>query len=109
MSPSIALEIAKVYGIPEIWVAEGRYDEIYVLDDNLGMYGGFLGTETTLEERDIPAHPTTIFHTDYNPATFDILGKQNVTIDGAGLPSGTYAIRLTGETFSDALTVTLLK
>ena len=34
---------------------------------------------------------------------------QTVRINGAGLPSGTYAIRLTGETFSDALTVTLLK
>ncbi|MCH7638176.1 MAG: FG-GAP repeat protein [Bacteroidetes bacterium] len=34
---------------------------------------------------------------------------QTVRIDGAGLPSGTYAIRLTGETFSDALTLTLLK
>ena len=34
---------------------------------------------------------------------------RTVRIDGAGLPSGTYAVRLTGETFSDALTVTLLK
>ena len=34
---------------------------------------------------------------------------QTVRIDGSGLPSGTYAIRLTGETFSDAQTVTLLK
>jgi len=34
---------------------------------------------------------------------------QTVRIDGAGLPSGTYAVRLIGETFSDALTVTLLK
>ena len=34
---------------------------------------------------------------------------QTVRIDGAGLPSGTYAVRLSGETFSDALTVTLLK
>ena len=34
---------------------------------------------------------------------------QTVRIDGAGLPSGTYAVRLTGEAFSDALTVTLLK
>ena len=34
---------------------------------------------------------------------------QTVRIDGAGLPSGTYAVRLTGETFIDALTVTLLK
>ena len=34
---------------------------------------------------------------------------QTVRIDGAGLPSGTYAVRLTGETFNDAQTVTLLK
>jgi len=34
---------------------------------------------------------------------------QTVRIDGAGLPSGMYAVRLTGETFSDALMVTLLK
>ena len=55
---------------------------------------------------------------------FDVLGRvvatlfeehvaagamQTVRIDGASLPSGTHAIRLTGETFSDALTVTLLK
>ncbi|MCH8031468.1 MAG: FG-GAP repeat protein [Bacteroidetes bacterium] len=34
---------------------------------------------------------------------------QTVRIDGAGLPSGIYVVRLTGKTFSDALTVTLLK
>lgn len=34
---------------------------------------------------------------------------QNVTIDGAGLASGTYIVRVNGETFADALRVTLLK
>ena len=34
---------------------------------------------------------------------------QTVRIDGAGLPSGTYVVRLTGETFSDAQSVTLMK
>ncbi len=34
---------------------------------------------------------------------------QNVTIDGAGLPSGMYVVRVNGERFSDALSVTLLK
>ncbi len=31
------------------------------------------------------------------------------TIDGAGLPSGIYVVRATGEQFTDALSVTLLK
>ena len=34
---------------------------------------------------------------------------QLVTIDGAGLASGVYVVRVTGERFSDALSVTLLK
>ena len=34
---------------------------------------------------------------------------QLVTIDGAGLASGMYVVRVTGERFSDALSVTLLK
>ena len=35
--------------------------------------------------------------------------SQLVTIDGAGLPSGMYVVRVIGERFSDALRVTLLK
>ncbi|MDX1408511.1 MAG: T9SS type A sorting domain-containing protein, partial [Saprospiraceae bacterium] len=35
--------------------------------------------------------------------------SQLVTIDGAGLASGTYIVRVTGESFADALRVTLLK
>ena len=35
--------------------------------------------------------------------------SQLVTIDGAGLASGMYVVRVTGERFSDALSVTLLK
>ena len=34
---------------------------------------------------------------------------QSVTIDGAGLPSGMYIVRVIGDRFSDALSVTLLK
>ena len=34
---------------------------------------------------------------------------QTVRIDGSGLPSGTYMIRIVGETFADAQSVTLLK
>ncbi|MDX1409224.1 MAG: T9SS type A sorting domain-containing protein, partial [Saprospiraceae bacterium] len=34
---------------------------------------------------------------------------QSVAIDGAGLASGTYVVRITGERFTDALRVTVLK
>lgn len=34
---------------------------------------------------------------------------QTIAIDGSGLTSGTYLIRLTGETFTEAQTITLLK
>ena len=34
---------------------------------------------------------------------------QLVTVDGAGLASGMYIVRVTGERFADALSVTLLK
>ena len=34
---------------------------------------------------------------------------KNITIDGAGLSSGMYIVRVNGETFSDAIGVTLLK
>lgn len=52
--------------IEEIWVAEGTYTPtdiqnrliVYIMRNNLGWYGGFDGTENSLEERDWNAHPT---------------------------------------------------
>ncbi|NIO28033.1 MAG: choice-of-anchor D domain-containing protein [Candidatus Latescibacteria bacterium] len=53
-------------GITEIWVAEGTYTPTelpdtlarFELKNNLSIYGGFNGTESTLGERDVSAHPT---------------------------------------------------
>lgn len=51
--------------IDSIWIAEGTYtplwtgrDSSFLLDTDVALYGGFAGTETSLEERDIAAHPT---------------------------------------------------
>ena len=49
----------------EIWIAEGFYtrtssnESFYVEDDEL-LYGGFAGTETDIDQRDIANHPTII-------------------------------------------------
>lgn len=57
--------IYQTYGImPEIWVAEGTYYgntsayNAFSIGSGVKFYGGFAGTETRLDERDIVAHPT---------------------------------------------------
>lgn len=54
-------------GIKEIWVAKGTYypsannnrdDFFYVTRNNVKLYGGFAGTETSLSQRDILANET---------------------------------------------------
>ena len=51
--------------IEEIWIAEGTYKPVegyrlntFELIDGMTLYGGFAGTETTLDERDWSAHET---------------------------------------------------
>ena len=58
--------------IDQIWIAEGIYmpsaelepgdarSAAFSLLDGVAMYGGFAGTETIIEERDISAHVTTL-------------------------------------------------
>ncbi|MEM6965750.1 MAG: discoidin domain-containing protein [Bacteroidota bacterium] len=54
--------------ITEIWVAQGTYkptDDLdrlqsFVMKNNLAIYGGFIGNETALNQRDFVANPTTL-------------------------------------------------
>ena len=58
--------------VDQIWIAEGTYKPSEPLEpgnfrsvsfslvDGVTLYGGFLGTETTLEERDASAHETVL-------------------------------------------------
>lgn len=63
-----ALEIAgnESAGIPEIWVAQGTYvpgDSVFAdfdMPDGVALYGGFAGTETSVVQRNIAAHPTVL-------------------------------------------------
>jgi hypothetical protein len=44
----------------EIWVAQGTYDNVVPMGmaEGTAIYGGFVGTETSLSQRDWVAHPT---------------------------------------------------
>jgi hypothetical protein len=63
-----AVTAADASACPEIWVAEGVYSaapsadpsEAVVLTAGLRLYGGFGGSETSLSERNVAAHPTVI-------------------------------------------------
>jgi hypothetical protein len=57
-----------------LWIAEGMYyptasntraDSFLIDDDNTSIYGGFVGIETALEDRDLTANHSTILSGDY--------------------------------------------
>lgn len=57
-----ALTQANLCGIEELWVAQGTYQApspgSFSFREAITYYGGFAGTETSLDQRDIQAHPT---------------------------------------------------
>lgn len=61
--------ISAVDPFTQIWVAEGTYvptesvmneGAAFLLRNNVGIYGGFSGVETSLDQRDWVAHPTVL-------------------------------------------------
>lgn len=61
----VAGQVYQSYGtMPEVWVAEGTYygdtesASAFEFEGGTKLYGGFAGTESSIEERDIYAHPT---------------------------------------------------
>lgn len=79
----------------EVWVAAGNYtnNSTLSLKSGVALYGGFLGTETNLNQRNGSAHTTMLTASQYNVVT--IMGGTNetrvdgVTITGSG-GSGIY-------------------
>ena len=63
-----AVEAAGDAGGGDVWIAEGLYNTagnpstgtIVALREGVSLYGGFAGTESSLEARDIEAHPTVL-------------------------------------------------
>ena len=78
----------------EIWVAQGTYypyelsspdpADRFLLDCGVSMYGGFLGNETSLEERNIAEHETILSGRDINSGnlfSYHILRLKDFTAD----------------------------
>ncbi len=68
---SAALSHAQVnLGVNEIWVAAGTYRPPtggFIVPTGMKLYGGFAGTETTVEQRNIAANPTLLAATNQAP------------------------------------------
>ncbi len=74
-----AIDYAWEKGIPEVWIADGTYEtESYpwtddychiALRNNLKIYGGFKGGESSIEERDYSKYKSIIGTRIYNPAS----------------------------------------
>ena len=63
LTVSAALQVAQRGD--EIWIAQGVYrsvpaDNGFIMKTNVTLYGGFAGTERTVAERDIHAHPVVL-------------------------------------------------
>jgi hypothetical protein len=82
-----AIEAASIYG--EVWIAEGTYTgsglQVVETREGVDLYGGFAGTESSRDERDVQAHPTIIDGQDYRRG---ILCEQDATIDGLVITHG---------------------
>jgi len=57
---SIRAAVAASHDGDEIWIAEGLYTETEYVNKPLRFYGGFAGTESSRDQRDPDAHPTTV-------------------------------------------------
>lgn len=88
----------------QLWVAAGTYIPKTSLSpkNNVALYGGFTGTETTLSQRDAVANPTTISGANMDYSIFTNDGNQNyrlngVRIDGFALIDSPFGIIIDAE------------
>jgi len=77
----------------EVWVAEGTYSESITLRSGVSMYGGFVGNETQISQRDISEHPTIIDASEAESGSpaYHVAVMESVTgcrIDGFTLTGG---------------------
>ncbi len=72
----------------EIWVASGTYFESLILSGSTSLYGGFMGTETSRDQRDWVSNLTTIDATDLIQSVITIKEVDNVIVDGFTLTGG---------------------
>lgn len=86
----------------DIWVAKGTYTPTQLFDifsygpeymafhfdKNLNIYGGFAGTETALNQRNITANPTILDGEDVASHILVVVGTNNASINGISFIRG---------------------
>lgn len=95
------IDAANAAGAGEVWVAEGTYyiyttssDSTVQLKSNVSLYGGFNGTETTVEQRDWETHMVIIDGHEYTNSpnqvehVVTISEVDNVVVDGFTITGG---------------------
>jgi hypothetical protein len=99
IQPALDAAVGEAGG--EVWVAEGLYDEyrVYIavdqgteanvgavyIPDGVALYGGFSGSETSVSQRDVVQHVTTIDASrarDGLPAYFAVFAGDDTILDG---------------------------
>jgi hypothetical protein len=66
----------------EVWVAEGTYREAVVLPSDVGLYGGFEGTEATRDQRNAALHTTALELDRNGAAVTSVNGGSRTVLDG---------------------------
>ncbi len=70
----------------QIWIASGTYFESINLKPSLSLYGGFIGSETSLNQRNLSKNSTTIDGSTANTSV--ILGATGAVLDGLRVTGG---------------------
>lgn len=84
----MALTIAQKFGVKEVWVAQGRYAEAITIPSGVALYGGFAGDETTLTQRRLWTHETTIDARTVTPRTRVVKMLDKSRLDGFNVTGG---------------------
>ena len=84
-----AIDAANTGGGGEIWVADGDYAEAIIMKSNVAVYGGFLGTETLLADRDFANNISKIDGTGLSTSVVTIESFSNTRVDGFTITGGT--------------------
>lgn len=73
----------------EVWVAKGTYSERVTISAPVSLYGGFTGTESTLEARNVSTNPTIVDAASLGSAITISASAAGSRIDGFTINRGT--------------------
>lgn len=91
---TIQMGIDSANASDDVWVKKGLYIESITLKSNVNLYGGFSGTETSLDQCD-PLHNLTII--DGNKGSAAVVGANYSTIEGFIITNAAIGVNCDGK------------